>query len=447
MAQFETLPARKRDGLKRTRATVERTRHRAPTTQTRWRQTFDTKTAARKWATDAERYLDHGHIPDCTCESLGGTCAGITQREAAAIEAAEPPKPTADTLSLTSWRERFWPTYCRAQRKAARSIEETDRRWRLHLEPRWGGTTLGAFDRLDIQDWVDEDLVGWKAPGTIELIYKDLALLLGAAADNRPPILNYNPCYKIRLPDASAAEAIHTDTAGVAAIATRCGEFSDLVWCLYASGWRWAEMVGLRDDLIVDGNRDPIDNGPCIDRDAGVLRIHPTLGCLVEANGRLSSGPPKTRGSARTTRVPEFVFDLIEARLDMEPPKPKKPGQEPIERGPYVWHGPRWGLLRRSGFGRRYWRPACDGRPAEPRRRGTAGHPGWEPIVTGMKVHGLRHSHKALLEAEGIPDSAIEARLGHSRAGMSGLYSHVLPEIEDRIVKVIATRYEAATVA
>ncbi len=435
MATFEPLPARKSDGRVRIRVRLVRTHHRAPTDQTTWRPIFDTKTAARAWVVRAERHLDHGHVPDCICVSMAERCTGQTQQ--APVE--EPPQLLADTLTLAAWRERWWPTYCRSTRKAPRSVAEVDRRWRLHVEPRWGGTLLSAFDRLDIQDWIDEDLAGWRAAGTVELIYKDLQLLLASAVDHRPPILAYNPCYKIRLPEGDGAEAIYTDTAGIAGIATRCGFYADLVWCLWASGWRWAEMVGLRRDLVVEGNRDPEDNGPCIDREAGVLRLHPKLGCLVEADGHLSSGPPKTRGSARTTRVPDFTFDMIEDRLDWRP----KTG----ERDPFVWHGPRGGLLRRSGFNRRAWRPACDGRPAEAKRRGTPGHLGWEPLVLGMKVHGIRHSHKAVLEAAGIPDSAIEARLGHAPGGISGLYSHVLRETEDRIVKVLQSRYEAATAA
>ncbi|WP_054566055.1 hypothetical protein [Frankia sp. R43] len=434
MASFEKLPARSGDGLRRIRVKLVRAHHRAPTDQTMWRPIFDTKAAARSWVVKAEKHLDYGHVPDCLCESMSSACTGLTTP----APPVEPPKPAAETLTLTTWRERWWPTYCRSTRKAARSIEETDRRWRLHLEPRWGESPLAAFDRLDIQDWVDEELAGWKAPGTVELIYKDLQLLLSAAADNRPPILTYNPCYKIRLPEGNGAEAIHTDTAGIARIADRCDFYRDLVWCLYGSGWRWAEMAGLRDDLVVTGNRDADDNGPCIDREAGVLRIHPELGCLVESSGSLASGPPKTRGSARTTPVPEFVFDMIDARLDVMPKKG--------ERDSFVWHGPRGGLLRRSGFNRRVWRPACDGREEEPKRRGTPGRPAWDPLVPGMKVHGIRHSHKAVLEAAGIPDSAIEARLGHSRGGrgISGVYSHVLPETEDRIVKVLQSRYEAA---
>jgi len=83
------------------------------------------------------------------------------------------------------------------------------------------------------------------------------------------------------------------------------------------------------------------------------------------------------------------------------------------------------------------------GQTAEARRRGTAGKPAGEPLEPGMKVHGIRHSHKALLEAAGIPDSAIEARLGHALGGISGIYSHVLPEVEDKIVNVLQDRYDA----
>lgn len=433
MATFEELPPRKRDGKVRIRAKVSNAHHRAPTAidpktgkrKTLWRETFDTKAAARRWAQRVEADLDNGVDPDAA--------------------SAPPARPEAETLTLAAWRARWWPTYCRSRRKAPRSVEETDRRWRLHIEPRWGDTALAAVDRLDVQDWVDEDLSVAMSPGSVELVYKDLHLMLEEAADNRPPILPYNPCHKIRLPDPTRAEAVYTDAAGVAAVAGRCGFYADLVWCLWGTGWRWAEMAGLRRDLVVTGQPDPADNGPCVDFEAGVLRLHPALGCLVESGAGLASGPPKTRGSARTTPVPRFVLDFVAARLDAPDARPARTRTAHPEPLPYVWLGPRGGPLRRSGFNRRVWRPACDGRPAEPRRRGTAGLAAWEPLVPGLKVHGLRHSHKAVLEAAGIPDAAIEVRLGHTRGGVSGLYSHVLPETDARIVKVLQSRYEAAT--
>ncbi|WP_261569343.1 tyrosine-type recombinase/integrase [Frankia gtarii] len=415
MASYETLPARA-DGKVRIRAYVQNLHHQAPTAidpktgekKTVWREIFDTKAAARKWTEKIERKLDAGIDPD-------------------AVEV----RPEAETLTVGDWRARWWPTYCRATRKAPRSVEETDRRWRLHVEPRWGDTTFAALDRLEIQDWVDEELSGWAAPGTVGLIYKDLHLLCTAAVDHRPPILLYHPCYKIRMPDPTRPEAIYTDAAGIARIAERCGFYADLVWSKWGTGWRWAELVGLRRDLKVTGNPRAIDNGPCVDVDAGVLRIHPAQGCLIESKGGLTAGPPKTKGSARTTPVPQFVMDMIEARLKMS-------------EGPYVWYGPRGGLLRRSTFGRRVWRPACDGRPGYPKRHGTPSRSEWAPLAAGMKVHGIRHSHKAALEAGGIPDPAIEARLGHGRNGISGLYSHVLSEVETLIVKDLQARYEAA---
>jgi integrase len=430
MAQYETLPRRKRDNRSRTRATVQRARHTAPTDQVMWRATFDTKAAARAWAERVERSLDRGHVPGCACPDGATRCAG----PGAPAPAPEPARPQARTLTLAAWRERWWPTYCKSTAKAPRSVEATDIRWRKYLGPRWGSTLLAHFDRLEIQEWVTEELPE-ECIGTayVHLLYKDLHLLLGEAADNRPPILLHNPCHKIRLPELDTPEAIFTDAAGVAGLAGRCGFYSDLVWCLWGTGWRWGEIAGLRRDLAVGGNRNPRDNGPCVDPDAGVLRVHPTLGCLIEANsGSPFSGPPKTRSSARTTAVPPFVMDMVLARLDATD-------------GPHVFYGPRGGLLRRSGFHRRVWRPACDGRPAGAARRGTAGREEWGPLVAGMHVHGLRHSHKAELEAAGIPDSAIEARLGHARGGISGTYSHVLPEVENQIVKALQGRYEIAT--
>jgi integrase len=110
-----------------------------------------------------------------------------------------------------------------------------------------------------------------------------------------------------------------------------------------------------------------------------------------------------------------------------------------------VFVGPKGGVIRRSTFEPRFWRPACDGRPAKPTTRGRRALEPWAPLAPGLEAgRGLRHSHKKMLQDEDIPDFAIEARLGHSKKGISGVYSHVSAEMEARIVAAVERRWTRA---
>ena len=78
------------------------------------------------------------------------------------------------------------------------------------------------------------------------------------------------------------------------------------------------------------------------------------------------------------------------------------------------------------------WRPAVDGNPAK----------NIPAIHTGMHFHGLRHSHKTWLIEDGIPEIAQARRLGHRLPGARGIYSHVTPAMEQRLVDGLQTRWE-----
>lgn len=93
-------------------------------------------------------------------------------------------------------------------------------------------------------------------------------------------------------------------------------------------------------------------------------------------------------------------------------------------------------MLRRSNFTRRFWRPVWDGDPAD----------GTGPILTGFTFHEGRHSHRAWLSDDGIPDVARAARLGHKLPGMADVYEHVTPEARRRVLEALRSRWEASVV-
>jgi len=151
---------------------------------------------------------------------------------------------------------------------------------------------------------------------------------------------------------------------------------------------------------------------------------------------------------------------------------------------------PTAGITRRSNYGRRVFRPACDGRnepgnggpprivtvdattwpgvplaswPAgaqngegrstpekylPPRGRGIRIIPdgvplaSWLPLVPGLTAHGLRHGHRTWMAEDGIPDVLAEQRLGHEVPGMRGLYTHVSDRMREALIQALQARWD-----
>jgi integrase len=103
--------------------------------------------------------------------------------------------------------------------------------------------------------------------------------------------------------------------------------------------------------------------------------------------------------------------------------------------GDFVFTSPLGHPLRRSDFDRRVFWPAVDGDT----RKGT------QPVRPGLTFHGLRHSHKTCLIADGIPEIAQARRLGHHLSNrLVETYRHVAPEIEYRLIRRLELRWQRA---
>ncbi len=85
-------------------------------------------------------------------------------------------------------------------------------------------------------------------------------------------------------------------------------------------------------------------------------------------------------------------------------------------------------------------RPAADGNHHRKRP-----HTRVHPAAPGLVFHGLRHSHKTWLIADGIPDGAQARRLGHRIPDkIEHIYSHVAPEVETRLITALQHRWTTA---
>jgi integrase len=123
---------------------------------------------------------------------------------------------------------------------------------------------------------------------------------------------------------------------------------------------------------------------------------------------------------------------------------PGRPGREPAAH---------W---RRNGFATWLFGPAATGwypkkapQPAHPvpvvaqpwpgvpaRGRNAAGRAEacWLPIAPRLTPHGLRHSHRTLMEELGTEKVLMDQRMGHLDGSVSARYAHVTPAMRQRLM-------------
>ncbi|MBT2895649.1 LacI family DNA-binding transcriptional regulator [Streptomyces sp. McG3] len=129
-------------------------------------------------------------------------------------------------------------------------------------------------------------------------------------------------------------------------------------------------------------------------------------------------------------------------------------------------HAAHW---RRNGFATWLFTPAASGwypkkapqeaRPVpilgEPwpgvpaRGRGAAARADacWLPIAKGLTPHGLRHTHRTMMEDLGTEKVLMDERMGHIDGSVSARYAHVTPGMRRRLMLGLTEQWEAALAA
>ena len=141
---------------------------------------------------------------------------------------------------------------------------------------------------------------------------------------------------------------------------------------------------------------------------------------LSEVRGMLHLGEPKTRAARRTLTLPEWLVVALEGHLA---------GWPPTEDG-LIFTAPESGPLRRSGFRTRHWKPAVKQSVGDP-----------------MRFHDLRHSHVALLIAQGTHPAVIAARLGHTSVKtVLDVYGHLYEGLDRGAADTLTAPWDAPDV-
>ena len=238
---------------------------------------------------------------------------------------------------------------------------------RNHVLPRFGLVPLGRLQPVHIAQWVADLDADGLAPATTRKAYQLLAASLFSAVDNG--LIPVSPCRNVKLPKLTTAPMRILEPAEIRALADAIdGRYRAMILTAAFAGLRFGELAALRTDRFDALRR--------------TLRVEESL---AEVRGEFVFKEPKSDAARRVVSLPSFIVEELAQHLAMY-----------ADDSGIVFAAPEGGPIRRMNFRRRTWLPAID-----------------RSVGVPCTFHGLRHSHAALLIAQGEHPKVIQGRLGH----------------------------------
>ncbi|MEX0990744.1 MAG: tyrosine-type recombinase/integrase [Actinomycetota bacterium] len=288
--------------------------------------------------------------------------------------------------------------------------------------PAFGSTPLASIDSAGIKAWVSKLSAQGKAPATVRKAYQLLAAVLEEAVD--VGMIPRSPCRKIPLPRSESHDMHFLSSPQVALLADSIDpRYRALVLAGAYTGLRIGELTALRTSRIDFLRRS--------------VRVEETLN---EVRGHLRFGQPKTKASRRTVSIPAALGDTLDEHLTAYP----------AEGDDLVFTAPEGGPFRRSAFRRRTWIPALEAasRKAPGFGHWIAGKDGSPEFVPAVRIHDLRHTHAALLVAQGVHPKVLQERLGHSSIRTTlDTYGHLFDGLDEAAAEGLDLAFREAAAA
>jgi integrase len=259
---------------------------------------------------------------------------------------------------------------------------------RRYVLPHFGSMALVNITQREVRAWVGELTGKGMAASTVQRCYQLLSKVMAAAVD--AGMIPETPCRRVPLPRIEREEMRFLDLGEINRLAaTMDRRFRLLILVAAYGGLRFGELAGL-----------------CwrrVNLDAGTVEV---AEIVVEVEGQLHVGPPKTRASRRRVSLPQVVIDELA--------KYRPPSAELDDR---VFTAPKGGLLRLNSFRYRFWRKAT----------AAAG-------LSGLRIHDLRHTAVALWIAAGANPKIVAARAGHTSVSFTlDRYGHLFPDADEQL--------------
>lgn len=257
-----------------------------------------------------------------------------------------------------------------------------------HILPRFGERPLRSIRPSEVRAFVSE-LCASHAPSTVKAIYRTFAQIMTTAEIDG--FIGKTPCVGIELPKETATDEMHFLTpTQVASLAHAVDErFSAAIITAAYTGMRAGELWALEKARV----------------NLLARRIE-VRASVSEVRGALVTGPTKT-GANRTITLPPFLADMLGRHLGAFPGKDR-----------YVFTSPEGLQVRHRNFMSRHFYPTIE-----------------RLQLDGLRFHDLRHTHAAILIAQGWSAKQIQERLGHSSIRVTfDRYGHLFDGHDDTLI-------------
>ena len=253
--------------------------------------------------------------------------------------------------------------------------------------PAFGNRTLASVEPMDVRRWVAELEERGYAASTIAKAYQIVSRAFRVAVSDG--IIARSPCREVKLPKIETPERRFLSPAEVEELADSIEvRYRVLVLTGGYTGLRFGELAALRINDF-----DPLRR---------TLRVDEQLS--RQGTSRMVPSPLKTRKARRTIGIPRFLADELVAHISAHP-----------SLSDLIFSMTRGGPLDYNRFRSRYWNPAV---------KASVGSP--------CTPHDLRHTHVAMLIAQGESPKYIADRLGHeSTRTVFDVYGHLYPEVDE----------------
>jgi integrase len=266
---------------------------------------------------------------------------------------------------------------------------------RKHIRPHIGALAISKLDAPTVRAWRAGLLSSGVSQSVTAKSYRLLrAVLMTAVKEDE--MIRTNPC---RIPGADQEKPDERPVLTVAQVFALADQVPDryraMILVATFGCLRWGEIAGLRREDI--------------DTDTGTVRVRQAL---IERDGKLTLGPPKSRAASRTVAIPASILPAVLHHIDRY-----------VAKGPesFVFTGPKGGLLRRSNF-----RSLVD----------------WSDAVAaigkpGLHFHDLRHTGNTLAARTRASLRDLMTRMGHDSPRAALIYQHASEEADRAIADAV----------
>ena len=253
--------------------------------------------------------------------------------------------------------------------------------------PTFGHRELATIHPHEIRQWIADLEERAYAPATVAKAYQIVSRSFRVAVTDG--LIPRTPCREVKLPRNDRDEKRFLSPTEVESLAEAMDErYRVFVLTGAYTGLRFGELAGLR-----------IDDLDALRR---TLRVDEQLS--RQGSSRMEPGPLKTKKAYRTIGIPASLVDELADHLTTYPSATD-----------FIFSHWAGGPLDYARFRRRYWRPAVGSSVGEP-----------------CTPHDLRHTHVAMLIADGQSARYIADRLGHqSTRTVLDVYGHLYDDLDE----------------